>query len=134
MLINILSAGLAHAGASQARDVAYDFKFGDLVGASASTQLYGQLVGSIFGALLSTLTYRLYTSQYPVPGPLFQIPASFLDVTIAKLVLGRGLPLSAGPYVVGFGAAFVLVTILKMVFADRWWQHLIPSSVSFAIG
>src|SRR5450432_3068020 len=96
MIINILSAGLAQAGASQAGDIAYDFKIGHLVGAPAGAQLYGQIIGSVFGAFLSCLTYRLYTSQYPVPGPLFQVPASFLDVTIAKLVMGRGLPADGG--------------------------------------
>lgn len=134
MLINIISAGLAQAGASQAGDMAYDFKIGHLVGAPAGAQLHGQIIGSIFGAFLSCLTYKLYTSQYPIPGPLFQIPASFLDVTIAKLVMGRGLPEGVGQYVVGFGAFFVLATIVKMIFADRWWQNLIPSGVSFAIG
>lgn len=134
MIINVLSAGLAQAGGSQAGDVAYDFKIGHFVGAPAAAQLYGQMIGSLFGAFLSFVTYRLYTSQYPIPGPIFQIPASFLDVTIARLMLNRGLPKGVEVFVVGFGSFFLVAALLKMRYADRWWQNLIPSGIAFSVG
>lgn len=76
IIMNVLSAGIAEAGSSQAGDIAFDFKIGHLVGAEPQAQLYGQIIGSIFGAFISCGIYRLYTSQYPIPGPLFQIPSS----------------------------------------------------------
>jgi uncharacterized oligopeptide transporter (OPT) family protein len=131
IIMNVLSAGIAEAGSSQAGDIAFDFKIGHLVGAEPQAQLYGQIIGSIFGAFISCGIYRLYTSQYPIPGPLFQIPSSFLDVSTARLVMGRGLPEGAGEFALGFGIFFAMI---KMKYADRWWQNLIPSGVAFAIG
>jgi len=34
----------------------------------------------------------------------------------------------------GFGIFFAGTTMIKMKYADRWWQNLIPSGVAFAIG
>jgi uncharacterized oligopeptide transporter (OPT) family protein len=127
IIMNVLSAGIAEAGSSQAGDIAFDFKIGHLVGAEPQAQLYGQIIGSIFGAFISCGIYRLYTSQYPIPGPLFQIPSSFLDVSTARLVMGRGLPEGAGEFALGFGIFFAVTTMIKMKYADRWWQNLIPS-------
>lgn len=132
--MNVLSAGLAEAGASQAGDLAFDFKIGHLVGARPQAQLYGQIFGSVFGAIISCGIYRLYASQYPIPGPLFQIPSSFLDVSTAKLVMGRGLPDGVLKFALCFASFFIVSTITKTSCADQSWQHLIPSGVSFAIG
>jgi uncharacterized oligopeptide transporter (OPT) family protein len=134
VIVNIVSAAIATAGASQTGDLAYDFKIGQLVGAAPEAQMYGQIVGSIFGALVSCVTYRLYTSQYPVPGPFLQIPSSFLQVNTAKLVLGQGLPDGVKEFALGFGIFFTIATIIKTRYSDQWWQALIPSGVSFAVG
>ena len=69
-----------------------------------------------------------------LPDPLFQIPSSFLDVSTARLVMGRGLPEGAGEFTLGFGIFFAVTTMIKMKYADRWWQNLIPSGVAFVIG
>ena len=92
LIVNLVSAALAAAGANQAGDIAYDFKIGQLVGANPDAQILGHIIGSFFGALISCVVYRLYTASYAVPGPLFGIPAAYLSVKIAKLVLGQDFP------------------------------------------
>ena len=108
VIINVLSAGLAEAGASQAGDLSFDFRVGHLVGASPTVQLYGQIVGSIFGTFVSCGLYKLYTSTYSIPEKPFEIPAAFMDVRASQLLMGSGLPEGVAGY--AFGAAiFVLI-------------------------
>ncbi|GIK02045.1 hypothetical protein Aspvir_006088 [Aspergillus viridinutans] len=134
VIINILSGAIAKGGANQAGDLAFDLKIGQLVGAPPDVQTYGQIAGSIFGAIVSCFTYRLFTARFPVPGKFIQIPNSFLQVSTAKMVLNKGLPSGAGAFALGFGIFFVVATVVKMRFQQRWWQVFIPSGVSFAIG
>ncbi|OBT64484.1 hypothetical protein VE03_05370 [Pseudogymnoascus sp. 23342-1-I1] len=134
VIINILSSAITHGGAIQSGDLAFDLKIGQLVGASPEVQTYGQIIGSIFGAIISCFTYRLFTSQFPAPGEFIQIPNSFLQVSTAKMVLNKGLPPGVGGFALGFGIFFTVATVVKMRFQDRWWQSLIPGGVSFAIG
>jgi uncharacterized oligopeptide transporter (OPT) family protein len=129
-----LSAAVAQAGANQAGDISFDFKIGSLVGARPEAQTYGQIIGSLFGAFISCSIYRLYTSQYPIPGPLFRVPSSFLVLSTARLAMGRGLPEGVAPFALGAAILSVLVTIIKMRYETRWWQNLIPGGVSLAIG
>lgn len=134
MVVNLIAAAITAAGSNQAGDIALDFKIGQLVNANPDAQILGHLFGSIFGALISCIIYRLYTAIYPIPGPLFGVPAAFISINIAKLVLGQGLPDGAAAFVVGFGIIFILFASVKIIFHDRWWQILIPSGTSFAIG
>lgn len=134
VIINILSSAIANGGANQSGDLAFDLKIGQLVGAPPEVQTYGQIIGSIFGAIVSCFTYRLFTNQFPVPGDFIQIPNSFLQVSTAKMVLNKGLPPSGGGFALGFGIFFAVATVVKMKFQDKWWNVLIPSGVSFAIG
>lgn len=48
--------------------------------------------------------------------------------------MGRGLPEGVAPFALGTAILFMLLTIVKMRYANRWWQRLIPGGVSFAIG
>lgn len=114
--------------------MSYDFKVGHLVGSRLDVQIPGQIVGSLFGTLVSAGIYKLYTSQYPIPGSLFRVPASFVVLSTARLLLGRGLPDGVGPFVVGAAVLSAVATMVKVRYHDRWWQHLIPSGVAFAIG
>ncbi|CAH0021640.1 unnamed protein product [Clonostachys rhizophaga] len=134
LILNLLSAAIAQAGANQAGALSYDFKVGHLVGSRLDVQIPGQIVGSLFGTLVSGGIYKLYTSQYPIPGPLFRVPASFVVLSTARLLLGRGLPDGVGPFVVGAAVLSAVATMVKMRYHDRWWQHLVPSGVAFAIG
>ncbi|KAI0096582.1 oligopeptide transporter [Nemania sp. FL0031] len=133
-LSNLVSAGLASACASQAGDIAYDFKIGSLVGGSPRAQIYGHVAGSVFGSFVATAMYRLYTSRGVVPGPVFQIPASHLTVNTTKLLLGTGLPNGVAPFVATFGTFFVVVAALKLKWPGKRWHTWIPSGTAFAIG
>lgn len=125
---------MAVAGANQAGDLAYDLKVGSIIGARPDAQVLGQIIGSLFGALVSCGVYKLYASQYPIPGPLFRVPSAYLVLSTARLLLGRGLPEGVWPFAVAAAVLSTLSTVMKMRYEDRWWQKLIPSGVSFAIG
>ena len=138
IIINLLSAAVTQAGANQAGDISFDFKIGNLVGVQPEAQTYGQIVGSVFGFLISCLIscsiYKLYASQYAIPQAIFRVPSSFLVLSTARLVMGRGLPERVAPFALGAAVLSVLVTVIKTRYEDRWWQKLIPGGVSFAIG
>ncbi|PGH19535.1 hypothetical protein AJ80_03870 [Polytolypa hystricis UAMH7299] len=134
IIINLLSAAIAQAGANKAGNISFDFKIRSLVGAQPQAQTYGQIVGSLFSALISCSIYKLYTSQYPIPGPLFRVLSSYLVLSTARLVMGRGLPEGVAPFALGAAIFSTLVTVIKMRYETRWWQKLIPSGVSFALG
>ena len=134
VVINLISAGIAQAGSNQSGLLAYDLKFGYNVGASPQSQMWGQIVGSIFGAIISCAIYWLYSHRYSIPGPMFQVPSSYLVLSTARLLLGKGLPRGVAPFVVCTAVASAAATFVKIRFVARWWQPLIPSGVSFAIG
>lgn len=134
VIINLISAAIAQAGANQSGDLAYDLKVGSLVGSRPKAQVQGQIIGSVFGALISCGMYKVYALHYPIPGPLFTVPSSYLVLSTARLVLGRGLPEGVAPFALGAAIISMLVTMFKMRCASRWWQDFIPSGVAFAIG
>ena len=76
IIINLIAGGIAEAGAQQAGDLMQDLKTGHLLGASPKVQFYGQLIGSLWSAIISAGIYKLYTLVYEIPGPLFQIPTA----------------------------------------------------------
>jgi OPT family oligopeptide transporter len=76
IVINLIAGGIAEAGAQQAGDLMQDLKTGHLLGASPKVQFYGQLIGSLWSAIISAAIYKLYTRVYEIPGPLFQIPTA----------------------------------------------------------
>ncbi|CDM30583.1 Oligopeptide transporter OPT superfamily [Penicillium roqueforti FM164] len=108
VMINILSAAIANGGANQAGDLAFDLKIGQLIGAPSEVQTYGQIIGSIFGALVSCFTYRLFTNRFPVPGDFIQVPNSFLQVSTARMVLNKAFPLVwvVTPWALEFSSPF----------------------------
>jgi uncharacterized oligopeptide transporter (OPT) family protein len=134
IIINLISAAVAQAGANQAGDISYDFKVGQLVGARLNAQTYGQIIGSVFGAFISCSIYKLYASQYAIPGPIFRIPSSFLVLSTARLLMGRGLPEGVAPFVLVAACLSAFATVLKIRYETLWWQSLVPSGISFAIG
>jgi len=134
LIIDLISAAMAQAGAEQSGDIACDSKVGSLVGARSETQVYGQVIDSLFGALISCSIYKLYASHYTIPGPLFRIPSSYLVLSTARLGLGQGLPPGVLPFALASAVLSALATVVNMRYADRWWDCLIPSGVSFAIG
>jgi OPT family oligopeptide transporter len=90
IIINLIAGGIAEAGAQQAGDLMQDLKTGHLLGASPKVQFYGQLIGSVWSAVISAGIYKLYTHVYEIPGPLFQIPTAQVLSFIA-LMLNSGM-------------------------------------------
>ena len=82
IIINLIAGGIAEAGAQQAGDLMQDLKTGHLLGASPKVQFYGQVIGSLWSAVISAGIYKLYTKVYVIPGPLFQIPTAQVSITI----------------------------------------------------
>lgn len=133
-MINIIAGGIAEAGASQAGDLAYDLKVGQLVGADPQAQLYGQALGSITGVFVSVGLYKLYTAIYEIPGPLFQIPVAHIWVLAARLALGNRLPPQAAQFASATAIIFALIIFAKRQFKDATLVRCLPGGVAFAIG
>lgn len=119
IIINLLSAAVAQAGANQARDISFDYKIDSLVGAKSEAQTYEQIIGSLFDALISCSIYKLYASQYLILEPLFRVSSSFLVLSTARLVMGRGLSKGVAPFVLGAAILFMLITVIKMRYETR---------------
>jgi uncharacterized oligopeptide transporter (OPT) family protein len=134
IIINLIAAATAQAGANQAGDLSYDLKVGSLIGAHPEAQTLGQVIGSLIGAVISCGIYKFYAARNPIPGPVFRIPSSFLVLSTARLLMGQGLPTGVAPFVVGTAIIFAALTVIKMRYANQWWDKFIPSGVAFAIG
>lgn len=132
--INLLAGAVSESGALQAGDMMQDLKTGHLLGASPKAQFYGQLIGSVAGAVISAAVYRLYVSVYDVPGSLFQVPTAYVWIFTARLVTGKGLPPMAWQYALGAGLIFALTTTLRIYGTGRRWHPFVPGGIAVAVG
>jgi OPT family oligopeptide transporter len=90
IIVNLVAGGIAEAGAQQAGDLMQDLKTGHLLGASPKVQFYGQIIGSVWSAIISAGIYKLYTRVYEIPGQLFQIPTAQVNPSNFHSDLGLG--------------------------------------------
>ncbi|RAH44786.1 OPT family oligopeptide transporter [Aspergillus brunneoviolaceus CBS 621.78] len=145
LVTNLLAGAVSESGALQAGDMMQDLKTGHLLGASPKAQFYGQMIGSLIGAVLSTAVYKMYVSVYEVPGPMFQTPTAYVWIFTARLVTGQGLPPMAWQASLVAGVVFVAVTILRIVAASPVanagqrgvttpWRDWIPGGIAVAVG
>ncbi|KAE8153882.1 OPT oligopeptide transporter protein-domain-containing protein [Aspergillus avenaceus] len=145
LVTNLLAGAVSESGALQAGDMMQDLKTGHLLGASPKAQFYGQMIGSLVGAVLSTAVYKMYVNVYEVPGPMFQTPTAYVWIFTARLVTGQGLPPMAWEASSIAGAAFVVITILRIYGASStanggkhdattWWRAYIPGGIAVAVG
>ncbi|KAL6235976.1 hypothetical protein BDW75DRAFT_126472 [Aspergillus navahoensis] len=146
LVTNLLAGAVSESGALQAGDMMQDLKTGHLLGASPKAQFYGQMIGSLVGAVLSTAVYKMYVSVYPVPGPMFQTPTAYVWIFTARLVTGQGLPPMAWEASSIAGAIFVAVTVLRIVAVSPIanggrpvgtpapWRCWIPGGIAVAVG
>jgi OPT family oligopeptide transporter len=131
---NLIAGALSESAALQAGDMMQDLKTGHLLGASPKAQFYGQMIGSAFGALVSAGVYKLYTSVYTIPGGMFQVPTGYVWIFTARLVTGQGLPAMAGPWAVGAGVLWVILTAIRIRGQNTAWQAWIPGGIAVAVG
>ncbi|KAL9102274.1 MAG: hypothetical protein Q9163_002566 [Psora crenata] len=132
--INLLAGAVSESGALQAGDMMQDLKTGHLLGAAPRAQFWGQIIGSLVGAVVSAGVYRLYTSVYEVPGGMFQVPTAYVWIFTARLVTGQGLPEMAWQWAVGAGAVFTVSTALRIIGHGKWWQAWLPGGIAVAVG
>lgn len=132
--INLLAGAISESGALQAGDMMQDLKTGHLLGAAPRAQFWGQMIGSVVGAIVSAGVYKLYTSVYEVPGGIFQVPTAYVWIFTARLVTGQGLPDMAWQWALGAGLIFVLLTAARVRGQGQWWQAWVPGGIAVAVG
>ncbi|KAG8528175.1 uncharacterized protein KY384_007092 [Bacidia gigantensis] len=132
--INLIAGAISESGALQAGDMMQDLKTGHLLGASPKAQFWGQMIGSLVGAVVSAGVYKLYTSVYEVPGGLFQVPTAYVWIFTARLVTGKGLPEVAWQFAVAAGAIFAVLTLLRAYLQGSKWQAWVPGGIAVAVG
>lgn len=132
--INMLAGAVSESGALQAGDLLQDLKAGHLLGAAPNAQFYGQLIGSVYGAAISAVVYKLYTSVYEIPGGEFQVPSGYMWLFTAELVTGKGLPPYAGTFALIAAGIFALFTAIRIGGGNSQWTHYIPGGIAVAVG
>ena len=132
IIINLIAGGIAEAGAQQAGDLMQDLKTGHLLGASPKVQFYGQLIGSVWSAIISAGIYKLYTRVYEIPGDLFQIPTAQVWIDCARLINNEGLPPHVTVPTIALSAIFGVITLLKALKVSH--AHYLPSGLAAAVG
>ncbi|CAG8908215.1 unnamed protein product [Penicillium egyptiacum] len=143
LVTNLLAGAVSESGALQAGDMMQDLKTGHLLGASPRAQFYGQIIGSLVGAVLSTAVYKLYVNVYEIPGEMFQIPTAYVWIFTARLVTGQGLPEMAGQVSIIAGIVWAFLTVLRIAAASPAlarngkpprWRSWIPGGIAVAVG
>jgi len=143
LVTNLLAGAVSESGALQAGDMMQDLKTGHLLGASPKAQFYGQIIGSVVGAVLSTAVYKMYVSVYEIPGDVFQTPTAYVWVFTARLVTGQGLPDMAWQASFIAGVIWMIITAVRIATASPTfaqngkppaWRNWIPGGIAVAVG
>ena len=132
--INLIAGAISESGALQAGDMMQDLKTGHLLGAAPRAQFWGQMIGSLAGAIISAGVYKLYTGVYDIPGGMFQVPTAYVWIFTARLVTGKGLPHMAWQWALGAGLLFAVLTAARVRGRGRWWQAWVPGGIAVAVG
>lgn len=136
VLINLIAGAITEAGAQQAGDLMQDLKTGHLLGASPRAQFYGQVIGSIYSAFLSSWVYQLYESVYKIPGKLFRIPTAVVWIDCSRLVTGEGTPEKAALFSAVFFCIFAVISLIRNLYPTSGHPviKLLPSGIAVGIG
>ncbi|OKP06425.1 hypothetical protein PENSUB_6415 [Penicillium subrubescens] len=143
LVTNLLAGAVSESGALQAGDMMQDLKTGHLLGASPKAQFYGQIIGSLVGAVLSTAVYKMYVNVYEIPGEMFQTPTAYVWIFTARLVTGEGLPNMAWQVSVIAGLIWAILTAVRITAASPAfapngqppaWRNWIPGGIAVAVG
>lgn len=133
--INLMSAGITGAGASQAGDMMQDLKTGYMLGASPRKQFISQLWGIAAGVCFAVPVYLLFDSAYDIGGEGSRLgaPAAVAWKAVAE-VMSKGfgaLPPHAVEAIIGgliFGGS---IPVLKKLFPKI--APFLPSGLAFGI-
>ncbi|MDP8205692.1 MAG: OPT family oligopeptide transporter [Candidatus Electryonea clarkiae] len=130
---NLMAAGITAAGASQAGDLMHDLKAGYILKVSIRRQVITQLIGVVVGVFAATLTFRVLTKAYEIPGPEFPGPAVHAWHKMAT-VLAVGFDALPAGALWGAAVGAVLGVILPLLAkASPKVGKYLPSSVAFGI-
>ncbi|KAG5420002.1 OPT8 [Candida metapsilosis] len=138
ILINLISGGVAEAGAQQAGDLMQDLKTGHLIGASPKAQFIAQIIGTVFSVFLSSIMYHIYMAVYTIPNETFRIPTAVIWIDCSRLVTGEGLPPKAMEFAIVFGVLFAIISLLKNTLpqTSKYHKYLVylPNGVAVGVG
>ncbi|CUM66240.1 uncharacterized protein PRCAT00003900001 [Priceomyces carsonii] len=138
ILINVIAGGIAEAGAQQAGDLMQDLKTGHLLGASPKALFTGQLIGTLYSVVLSSVMYKIYNMVYEIPSDSFRIPTAIIWIDCSRLVTGEGLPPKSFEFSVLFGIIFGSISLIKNVVprSHIYYKYLVylPNGVAVGIG
>lgn len=129
-----MAGAISEAAGQQAGDILQDLKTSHLLQASPKAQFYGQLVGAAFGAVVSSLVYRLYDHVYSIPSKLFEIPSAVVWIDCSRLLYGEGLPKYAWEFCMASAGIFALITVLRSRYSERRLVNFLPGGIAVAIG
>jgi uncharacterized oligopeptide transporter (OPT) family protein len=133
MSTNLMAAGIAGAGASQAGDMMQDLKTGYLLGASPQKQFKAQLFGIFSGVMFAVPIFLLYDSAWEIGGADIPAPAAVAWRAVAE-VLSKGfdaLPPHAEIAVIIAFAFGALIPILRKTVPSI--KGYLPSGLAFGI-
>ncbi|KAK6331535.1 hypothetical protein TWF730_004609 [Orbilia blumenaviensis] len=133
VLINLVAGAVSEAAGQQAGDILQDLKTSHLLYASPKAQFYGQIVGAAYGAVISSLLYRLYDHVYAIPSKMFEMPAAIVWIDCSRLLYGEGLPPYAREFCIAFGVVFAAVTAIKSR-SKAGYAGWLPGGIAVAIG
>ncbi|KAI5950285.1 OPT8 [Candida jiufengensis] len=138
ILINLISGGVAEAGAQQAGDLMQDLKTGHLIGASPKAQFIAQIIGTLYSVFLSSIMYKIYMKVYTIPNETFRIPTAIIWIDCSRLVTGDGLPPKALEFAIIFGIIFGFISLIKNILpsTSKYYKYLVylPNGVAVGIG
>ncbi|KAF3098358.1 hypothetical protein TWF569_010043 [Orbilia oligospora] len=134
VLINLVAGAVSEAAGQQAGDILQDLKTSHLLYASPKAQFYGQLVGAAYGAVISSLLYRLYDHVYTIPSKMFEMPAAIVWIDCSRLLYGEGLPPYAQQFCIAFGLGFAAMTAIKSRSKASRFAEWLPGGIAVAIG
>jgi OPT family oligopeptide transporter len=140
IIINLLVGTILASGASQASHMMQNFKTAHLLHSSPRDQFYGQVIGSVFGVVVTPLVYRLYVRVYELPSQLFQMPGAYIWIFTARLLTGKGLPPMVWQFGVVAGLITICTTILRIYLGAhrsgevRNLQRFVPGGIAMAVG
>jgi uncharacterized oligopeptide transporter (OPT) family protein len=130
---NLIAAGMAGDGNSQAEGTIQDFKTGQLVGSTPRTLTYTQLCAVPVGAAAVAIMYPLLIDKYGLGGVDGLVAPTGLKMANMAVLLSKGpaaLPSGAAAAIV----AGALVGIALALASERSWGTWVPSAAGLGFG
>jgi uncharacterized oligopeptide transporter (OPT) family protein len=95
---------------------------------------YGHILGSLSGAAVATVLYRIYATDDNILGGEFAVPDGHMWLLATKLLYQTGLPPKVLEFTLGAIAIGAIWGILRICGEGRRWQKLVPFGIAAALG